>query len=504
MKRTSQRHAHRGILFGLVAACAASPGYVQAQPEPKRFVDPAPPKVQELAAMDAPTPADYPELRFHRAPAPLDPTAKTSDWPGFLGPDRDSHSSETMLLRDWPDGGPHLLWEMERGQGYASPAIAGDRVVFTHRTGGEVHVDCLHAETGQRFWRFSEPCDYRGAYISNGGPRSTPAISAGRVYVHGVQGSLHCLELATGRVVWQRNLDKDLHTDDDFFGVVASPIICDDLLIQNVGAPGGPCVAAFDKHTGRIVWGRGDRWGPSCSSPVLGLVHGRQRVFVLAGGKSRPPTGGLMVINPKTGAIDFEYPFRSRVFESATGSSPVVGDDWVFVTSSYGAGSAMLRCKADGSHQELWKTRRLGLQFSNAVHHDGHLYAIDGHSDRVGAIVCVDPKTGTELSRTDLAWEESIELRGKQKQQPFSIGEGSLLHADGAFLCLGDNGHLLWLDVTPERTKVVRRAWLFGANESWTPLALSRGLLYVCQNNRERFGDRPPRLLCYDLRRPTR
>ena len=61
------------------------------------------------------------------------------------------------------------------------------------------------------------PCDYRGMYISNGGPRSTPSISEGRVYVHGVQGSLRCLDLATGRVVWQRGLAKELRTEGDFF-----------------------------------------------------------------------------------------------------------------------------------------------------------------------------------------------------------------------------------------------------------------------------------------------
>ena len=60
---------------------------------------------------------------------------------------------------------------------------------------------------------------------------------------------------------------------------------------------------------------------------------------------------------------------------------------------------------------------------------------------------------------------------------------------------------LLSLDVTPEGVKVVARSWLFRANQSWTPLALSRGLLYVCQNRPERFGDKAPRLLCYDLRR---
>ena len=82
-----------------------------------------------------------------------------------------------------------------------------------------------------------------------------------------------------------------------------------------------------------------------------------------------------------------------------------------------------------------------------------------------------------------------------------SIGEGSLLHVDGGFLALSDSGHLLRLALTKTGVEMVARSWLFRAPESWTPLVVSRGLLYVCQNNPEVFGTQPARLLCYDLRR---
>ena len=106
-------------------------------------------------------------------------------------------------------------------------------------------------------------------------------------------------------------------------------------------------------------------------------------------------------LDPKTGAADFRYPFRSRIYESVTGSSPVVGDGWVFVTAAYGLGSTVLALDADGGHEEVWQSRRVGLEFSNAVFEGGHLYAVDGRYDRAGAVICLDPKTGAELSRTD-------------------------------------------------------------------------------------------------------
>lgn len=488
----------RYLVVSAIAFCGTSV-CSQADPAP-RFKDPGPPTVNTLTEVDPPTAKTYPGLRFIRAPNKLHADAVTEDWPGFLGPRRDCHSRETHLLKTWPAEGPKVVWEMERDAGYACPAIAGDRLVFTHRRGDEVFIDCLQASTGKRFWRFKYPCTYSGVYIRNGGPRSSAEISGEQVFVHGVNGRLFCLELASGRVIWERDLQKEFETPDDFFGVVSSPLLLGNLLIQNIGAPNGPCVAAFDKTSGKLVWGAGDQWSLSCASPVTALVHGQQRVFVLAGGESRPPTGGLLVIDPATGAIDFEYPFRSRTYASVLASSPTVGNNWVFLSSSYGVGSKLLALDQDGGHRLTWKNRHIGLQFSNAVLRDGHLYLIDGVPDQAGAFVCLDPATGKPIQRTDLVWDETIEIEGKKHEVSFGVGEGSLIHADGVFLCLGDNGHLLSIEATPKGTKVLARSWLFKARESWTPLALSRGLLYACQNNRGRWGGKPARLICYDLR----
>jgi outer membrane protein assembly factor BamB len=460
-------------------------------------VDSAPGQAAPAAA------ADYPELTVHAAPRPLPEGAVTSDWPGFLGPDRNGHSPETMLRRDFDDADPPgLVWSMERGQGYACPAVQGDRLVYTHRVGPEIHVDCLDAATGRRHWRHSYATDYDDRYVSDNGPRATPAIAGDRVYVHGVEGTMRCLDLASGGVVWKRELSKELGIGPQFFGVVSSPLVRGDLLIVNVGAPGGPSVAAFDTGTGELVWGAGDEWGPSCASPVVAEVHGRDRLFVMTGGDSRPPSGGLMVMDPDTGALDFTYPFRSRTYESVNGATPIIGDDRVFITASYSTGTAGLAPGPDGGFEELWKTRRLGLQFSTPLYVDGHLWLIDGRSDRVGSLVCLDPATGDVRSRTDVTWEETLFYRGKERTVPLSIGEGSMLLVEGRGLCLGDNGHLLWIDLDPAGATVLSRASLFRANESWSPPVLSRGLLYVCQNNRERFGrdPAPPRLLCFDLR----
>ncbi|MCA9215668.1 MAG: hypothetical protein KDB27_21530 [Planctomycetales bacterium] len=47
--------------------------------------------------------------------------AEAADWPQFLGPERNSTSTETGLLRSWPDDGPEVLWTANVGEGLGGP-----------------------------------------------------------------------------------------------------------------------------------------------------------------------------------------------------------------------------------------------------------------------------------------------------------------------------------------------------------------------------------------------
>ena len=86
---------------------------------------------------NAPSPATHPGVRFHTKPKPLPPGAVTHDWTSFLGPSHNGVSTETRLLKDWPEGGPPLVWELAKGTGYTSPAIHGSRLVYFYRQGQE-------------------------------------------------------------------------------------------------------------------------------------------------------------------------------------------------------------------------------------------------------------------------------------------------------------------------------------------------------------------------------
>jgi outer membrane protein assembly factor BamB len=472
------------------------------------FTDPAPPAVAALDRVDPPVAKETPELSFHAAPRALPAGAITQDWPQFLGPDHNNVSRETKLLDAFTPAGPPRVWEYEKGSGYGGPAVAGDRLVLLHRVKDDEVVDCLHPQTGKRYWRHSDPTSYQDRYGFNDGPRGTPAIAADAdsVVTFGVEGRLLCLELSTGRERWRRDVLKEFKLRQNFFGVGSSPLIDDGKVIVNVGAePGGPCVAAFDLKTGKLLWGAGKEWGPSYASPIPATFHGRRRLLVFAGGESDPPTGGLLGIDPADGRVAFSFPWRGTRRESVNASSPlVVSGDRILVSESYGSGGALLHVKPDGSLETVWTNPAFGTHFMSAVEHGGHLYGVDGHGPNDAFLVCVETATGKEVWRSQPEWKETVEGRGGRPAREMTLGTYRcwLTPVDGGkrFLCLGEFGHLLWMTLSPEGARVTSRSRLFLADETWTPPVVSRGLLYVCQNVQDRSTRAEPRLSCYDLR----
>ncbi len=451
--------------------------------------------LQALAGQAMTVGAAFGQASLLGKPKPLRKDAATGDWATFLGPSHNGVSPETRLSRTLP---PPPVWEFPRGTGYASPAIVGDRLVFLHRLENEEIVECLHPETASSHWRFRYPTVFEDRFGYNNGPRASPVIDGQLVYTVGAEGKLHCLDLGSGKMVWRHDLLGEYKVKQDFFGTGSTPLIEGRLLIVNVGAPGGPCVMGLDKATGREVWRAGKEWGPSYASPVPAVIHGKRRVFVFAGGESDPPSGGLMSIDPANGRVDFVFPWRSRTRESVNASCPVVFDNKVFISASYRTGSALVEVQPDFTHKVVWTTQEFGLHFNTAIHRDGYLYGFDGRNEPDASLACVDAATGKVVWRETPEWMETLGSGGRQ--QVLGTYRGSLLAADGQFLCLGELGHLLWMDLTPKGYKEVSRAWLFAARESWGLPVLSRGLLYVAQNTRDTLHRTGPRLLCYDLR----
>ncbi len=445
----------------------------------------------------------HPDVEVFAEPGRLAAGAVTHDWPAFLGPTHDAASTETCLQLDWPESGPKLLWSLAKGSGYASPAICGDYLVYFHRRGDEEEVLCLHPESGGFRWSVSYPSAYRDRYGYNDGPRASPVIEGGRVFTFGAEGKLHCLDLDSGRVLWKRDLLADFAVAPGFFGASATPLAIEEGLIVNLGAPDAN-VVCLNKETGATVWTADTEWGASYASPVPGVLHGKRRVLLFAGGESRPPRGGLLCIDPADGAIDARFPWRSKKFESVNAASPVVIGQQVFITASYGTGGALLKFSEDLQAVEaVWTSAGFGAHFNTPVHHEGLLYGFDGRHTRGAELVCFRVSDGEQLWREQIHWQEQhVQADGTETELEMSPFRGTLLRVGERFLCLGEFGHLLSLQLDENGPKILSRARLFYAPETWSAPVLSRGLLYISQHGTSQgFGT--PRLLCYDLRRQT-
>jgi outer membrane protein assembly factor BamB len=445
-----------------------------------------------LAATSA-TAQDASRSIVHSSPKPLAAAAATTAWPRLLGPSDNATSQETHLLHDLPSGGPRVVWEAPKGNGFGGPAIQGEKLVIFNRVGDNEVVECLNAETGARFWEIHYPAPYRPQYGGSMGPRTSPVIEDGRVFTFGISGMLHCLDLATGAVVWKRDLAREMGMEQGFFGHGSTPLALGTRLIVQVGGSiGGRPVntAAFDTATGKILWVAPHEWGASYASPIPAELNGKQCVLVFAGGESRPPTGGLLVIDASTGAVLGSAAHRADIAESVSASTPVIASaspgrsPRIFVSESYTAGGAVFDIGPDFSIKPAWKAENFGIYWMTPLVKDGCIFGFAGQSERLSELVCQDIATGKELWRSDLGG---------------GYGRASLLAVDGGILCLGEFGDLAWLELSRAGASVKSHAKLFDAPETWTPPAISRGLLYVSQNEAGAHGTKP-RLVCYDLR----
>jgi outer membrane protein assembly factor BamB len=176
------------------------------------------------------------------------------DWPRFLGPSGDNISTETGLLPEWPASGPPLVWEREIGSGYSAPSVHGPLLVLHHRPKDEEIIEAFESATGNPVWRFAYSSRFRDPFGYNSGPRCTPLLTSDRCYAFGAEGKLVCLELQSGKLLWQRDTAKEWTVPEPFFGVGSTPLLEADKLIVMVGGQPNSGVVALDPATGKTLW----------------------------------------------------------------------------------------------------------------------------------------------------------------------------------------------------------------------------------------------------------
>lgn len=435
-------------------------------------------------------------------------SATVEDWPRFLGPRANGTSLETGLLDSIPKDGPKKIWSIKIGTGYSAPSVKGNRVVLHHRLGREEIVECFDIADAKSLWRYSYPCEYMDPYGYNNGPRCTPTLTEDRCYTFGVEGKLLCLDLATGKKVWERDTAADWQIPQAFFGVGSTPILEGNLLIAMVGGQPNSGVVAFDAATGKTVWESvgaknwqgqpmydwpGERlvnWIPyekqaSYSSLVAATVHGKRTIFALT-------RQGLVSLDAKTGEVNFSRWFRSYANDSVNAANPIVVDDMVFISAAYyRIGSVLLRVKPDGkSFDQIWRSPNelqgrpappeqrtdpaLEIHWTTPIYHEGNLYAFSGRNEPDARFRCVELKTGRVLWDRDESWPKH------GSEQPNVFGRGSAIMAEGKLIVLGEGGLLGLFKVNPEKCDEISR-WQVPElrHPCWAAPVLSHKRLYL-------------------------
>ena len=330
-------------------------------------------------------------------------SGSAADWAQWRGAGRLAVWHEAGIVQDLPD---HLLvsWRTPIRSGYAGPAVAGGRVFVTdwredpdsRTVDGTERVLALDERTGDVLWTHEWRTSYRMMMVSYAiGPRATPTVDGDRVYVVGATGRLFCLDVETGRVVWEKDYVADYDTSVPTWGIASAPLVDGELLLTVVGGEPDALVVAFDKRTGAEVWRAVDVVGEmGYGQPVIYEAGGARQLIVWH-------AAALVSLDPRTGAINWE-----EVWEAGSGLSvatPVMSDDYLLVTQFY-YGSMMMRLSQDRpSATLLWKgtgrsempdqTDGLHSLITTPIIEDDYVYGVGSYGELRG----LDAGTGERV-----------------------------------------------------------------------------------------------------------
>jgi outer membrane protein assembly factor BamB len=399
--------------------------------------------------------------------------ASATDWPNWRGPNHDGVSTETDLKMKWPDAGPPLEWQVEGcGKGYSSVAVAAGKIFTIGRKGDAEALIAFSEKDGMELWATG--------FGTGGDSNGSPTVDGELVYGIGRDGDLVCCEVKTGKKVWSKRFDKDFGGKMmSGWGYSESPLIDGEHLICTPGAKDA-MIVALNKKTGEEVWrsampddlgGRG-KDGAGYSTVVISNGGGVKQYVQLTG-------RGLISVDAKDGK--FLWSYNAVANDTANIPTPIVEGDYVFASSGYGTGAALLKLSKSDTGVEAKEEYFLDAKtFQN--HHggmlliDGYIYAGNAHNN--GFPVCL------KMSNGKIAW-------GGDERGPGS-GSAAITAAGGHLIFRYENGVLGVIEATPKKYNLVcsfKPAYQEG--KSWAHPVVANGMLYLREQDK---------LMCYRLK----
>ncbi len=369
-----------------------------------------------------------------------------ANWPGFLGSNRDGHSADTGLLKQWPADGPPLLWKVDNiGPGWSSMAVVDGLIYTTGNSGEKMYLICLDTK-GKEKWRVAQGpmCSHK----KYSGARSTPQIDGDRLYVTGGEGLVTCHKISDGSVIWKKDMKTDMGGKVGGWLYAESVLILGKLAIITPG--GSNPVVALDKMTGKVVW-ESDKMAQAGYSSCIPITESGSTIIV-NGSQS-----GILMIDAKTGKEIYRHPFAVK--NTANCPTLIYVDGKLFWAVGYGKGAVCLDVSCKGgkwSFTEAWTNKDLNCHPGNYVVVDGSIYG-----KGKGGFACVDLKSGATK------WKDKI-------------GSGQACYADGMIYSFADRGGKISLvDPNASADRVKGSFTVAGTGASWSHPVIVDGRLYL-------------------------
>jgi outer membrane protein assembly factor BamB len=353
--------------------------------------------------------------------------------------------------------------------------VVNDRVYVQYRADGRDVLMCLDANNGEVRWEAGSGADYSGTDATYAtGPRATPAVEGDLVWAVDGGGHLRCFrthEPARQGLdeIWDVNLRPYFDAPMPRWGVAGSPLVEGGLVVVQPGGKAGS-VVALDKKTGDVRWAAGNN-PPSYSSPVAATVGGRRVIFALTG-------DALLAIRAEDGRVTGSYPWKT--VPEVNVATPLVIDDYVFISSAYQMGWALLRAEAAGDGVNLVKVReRRGARafqnhHSTSVYADRHLFGFDGMQG--ARLKCLNVDTGVVKEDWDAA----------------GVAKGTLILAGRHLIVQTETGDLHLIEATADEFRPVARVpRVLSGHNNWATPALVNGRLFLRDEEK---------VVCYDVR----